>query len=67
MAKYKEIYNAFFEKTPKLPKKPLNVSDYEYMNSLSAAVIHRRSKKLHWVLISFLLTIRFSFSYADDL
>ena len=36
MAKYKEIYNAFFEKSPKLPKKPLNVSDYEYMNSLSS-------------------------------
>jgi membrane fusion protein, adhesin transport system len=65
MAKYKEIYNAFFEKTPKLPKKPLNVNDYEYMNSLSAAVIHRRSKKLHWVLISFLLTITIFLVWAS--
>ena len=65
MVKYKEIYNAFFEKSPKLPKKPLNVSDYEYMNSLSAAVIHRRSKKLHWVLISFLLTITIFLVWAS--
>ena len=65
MTKYKEIYNAFFEKTPKLPKKPLNVNDYEYMNSLSAAVIHRRSKKLHWVLICFLLTITIFLVWAS--
>lgn len=65
MAKFKEIYNAFFQKTPKLPKKPLNTNDLEYMNSLSAAVIHNRPKKLHWVLISFLITISFFIIWAS--
>jgi len=57
MAKLKENSKAFFQKTPKLSKKSLSANDYEYMNSLSAAVIHTRPKKLHWVLISFLITI----------
>ena len=57
MAKFKENSKAFFEKTPKLSKKPLSANDYEYMNSLSAALIHTRPKKLHWVLVSFLITI----------
>jgi adhesin transport system membrane fusion protein len=65
MANLKEIYTAFFEKTPKLSKKILNKNDYEYMNSLSAAVIHTRSKKLHWVLISFLITITIFIIWAS--
>ncbi|MDY0051568.1 MAG: HlyD family type I secretion periplasmic adaptor subunit [Aliarcobacter sp.] len=65
MAKLKEIYAAFFEKTPKLSKKLLNDNDYEYMNSLSAALIHTRPKKLHWVLISFLITIAIFIMWAS--
>ena len=57
MAKLKENSKAFFQKNPTLSKKSLSDNDYEYMNSLSAAVIHTRPKKLHWVLISFLITI----------
>ena len=57
MAEYKEIFKAFFEKTPKISKKSLNPNDYEYMNSLSAAIIHTRPKTLHWVLMAFLVTI----------
>ena len=33
MANYKEIFSAFFQKTPKLPKKSLNQKDLEYMNN----------------------------------
>ena len=65
MAKFKEIYNAFFQKTPRLPKKPLNTNDLEYMNSLSAAVIYNRPKKLHWVLIAFLITITLFIIWAS--
>ena len=65
MANYKEIFSAFFQKTPKLPKKALNLNDYEYMNSLSAAVIHTRPKKLHWILISFLITITIFLIWAS--
>ncbi|MCG3703282.1 hypothetical protein L5F68_02910 [Aliarcobacter butzleri] len=59
-AKYKEIYDAFFDNSIKLPKEPLNENDYDYMKSLSAAVVFHHSKKLHWVVIAFLVTI-FSF------
>ena len=65
MANYKEIFSAFFQKTPKLPKKAINLSDYEYMISLSAAVIHTRPKKLHWILISFLITITIFLIWAS--
>ena len=65
MAKFKEIYNAFFQKTPRLPKMPLNTNDLEYMNSLSAAVIYNRPKKLHWVLIAFLITITLFIIWAS--
>ena len=65
MAKFKEIYNAFFQKTPRLPKKPLNTNDLEYMKSLSAAVIYNRPKKLHWVLIAFLITITLFIIWAS--
>ena len=65
MAKFKEIYNAFFQKTPRLPKNPLNTNDLEYMNSLSAAVIYNRPKKLHWVLIAFLITITLFIIWAS--
>ena len=65
MAKLKKISTAFFEKTPKLSKKDLNENDYEYMNSLSAAVLHTGSRKLHWVLISFLLTITIFIIWAS--
>lgn len=57
MAKFKDNLKAFFEKTPKISKKSLSANDYEYMNSLSAAVIHSRPRKLHWVLMAFLITI----------
>ena len=65
MAKLKEISTAFFGKTPTLSKKDLNENDYEYMNSLSAAVLHTGSRKLHWVLISFLLTITIFIIWAS--
>ena len=57
MAEYKEIFKAFFEKTPKISKKSLNPNDYEYMNSLSAAIIHTRPKTLHWVLMALIFRI----------
>ena len=65
MAEYKEIYKAFFEKTPKISKKSLNPNDYEYMNSLSAAIIHTRPKTLHWVLMAFLVTITLFLIWAS--
>lgn len=61
----KGIYEAFFDKgTVKLPKEPLNENDLEYMKSLSSAVILNRSKKLHWVIISFFITIVFFIIWA---
>ncbi|MBU3014045.1 HlyD family type I secretion periplasmic adaptor subunit [Poseidonibacter lekithochrous] len=65
MAKIKDNSKAFFEKTPKLSKKALSANDFEYMNSLSAAVIHTVPRKLHWVLISFLLTITLFLLWAS--
>ena len=57
MASLKEIKEAFFNKNiPKLNKN-LSKNDYEYMKSLSSAVIYNRPKKLHWVLVSFAITI----------
>ena len=51
MDKMKEIYDAFFQKTPQITKKALTKNDYEFMNSLSSAILYTRPKKLHWVLI----------------
>ena len=57
MASLREIKEAFFnDNIPKLNKN-LSKNDYEYMKSLSAAVIYNRPKKLHWVLVSFAITI----------
>lgn len=65
MDKFKEIYAAFFQKTPKISKKALNKNDYEFMNSLSSAILYNRPKKLHWVLVSFLITISFFLIWAS--
>src|SRR5574344_279803 len=51
------IYSAFFQKNPNINKKTLSKKDIEYVNSLSAAVLETNSKRLHWVLISFFITI----------
>ena len=60
MANLKEIKDAFFNNNIPNLNKSLSNHDYEYMHSLSAAVIYNRPKKLHWVLVSFSITI-FSF------
>lgn len=72
MASFKEIKEAFFnDNLPKI-KKDLSKHDLEYMQSLSSAVIHNRPKKLHWVLVSFTITIVFfiiwaSFAQIDEI
>ena len=60
--KAKELLNKiknspFFDKTPELPKTPLNEHVYEFMNSLSAAVVQMRPNKIHWVIVIFTMTI----------
>jgi membrane fusion protein, adhesin transport system len=55
----------YFDKHPVLPKETLNETDYEFMNSLSAAVLQMRPNKLHWVLISFLVTISIFLIWAN--
>ena len=65
MGKFTENSKAFFQKTPKLSNKNLSANDYEYMNSLSAALLHNGPRKLHWVLISFLITIVLFISWAS--
>ena len=65
MDKMKEIYDAFFQKTPQITKKALTKNDYEFMNSLSSAILYTRPKKLHWVLIAFLITIIFFLIWAS--
>lgn len=70
---YKVIFKMFNDKDNiHIPKTPLNDNDYEYMQSLSAAVIFNSSNKLHWVLISFLITITLfiiwaSFAQIDEI
>lgn len=55
---FKEIKKSpFFDKTPELPKTPLNEHDYEFMNSLSAAVVQMRPNKLHWIIVIFTVTV----------
>jgi len=54
----KKIKNSpFFESKIVLPKRALNEHDLEFMGSLSAAVMYSSSRKTHWVLISFLVSI----------
>lgn len=66
LKKYVDIYKTFMQKDGiKLPKTPLNENDYEYMKSLSAAVVFSSSKKLHWVLISFTMFIVFFIVWAS--
>ena len=61
----KEIFKLFNNNDNlKLPKTPLNKNDYEYMKSLSSAVVFSSSKKLHWVLISFCITIFLFITWA---
>jgi len=60
MSNLKKIAEAFFNKNAPKLNKNLSSYDYEYMKSLSSAVVYKRSKKLHWVLIAFTITI-FSF------
>ncbi|MCK9336797.1 MAG: HlyD family type I secretion periplasmic adaptor subunit [Arcobacteraceae bacterium] len=62
----------FFDKQPNLPKKPLNEHDYEFMNSLSSAVLQIRPTKIHFVLLVFVFTFFFfiiwaSFAQIDEL
>lgn len=54
---YKIKKSPFFDKTPELPKTPLNERDYEFMNSLSAAVVQMRPNKLHWIIVIFTATV----------
>ena len=46
-------------------KKTLTPNDYEYMNSLSEALLHSGPRKLHWVIISFLITITLFIVWAS--
>lgn len=57
MDKLKEIFNLINQPKPYNYNSNLNANDIEYINSLSAAVVQTSSKKLHWVLISFAITI----------
>lgn len=55
---YRDIKGSpFFDQSIELPKTPLNQKDYEYMNSLSAAVMQTQPNRLHWVLVAFVVTI----------
>lgn len=71
--KLKELKNSpFFQTKIILPKKPLNEHDLEFMGSLSAAVMYSSSKKVHWVLVSFAVTIFIfiiwaSFAHIDEI
>lgn len=72
MASFREIRKAFFNNNIPKIKKDLNKDDFEYMQSLSSAIIYNRPKKLHWVLIAFSLTILFfiiwaSFAQIDEI
>lgn len=63
---YREVKSSpFFDDHNYLPKTPLNDDDYEYMNSLSAAVMQMRPHKLHWVLVAFLVTITLFIIWAS--
>ena len=65
MADIKKINSAFFQKTPKRPKKSLSKDDYEFMSSVSASVHYHRNRKLHWVLIAFFVTITLFIVWAS--
>ncbi len=55
---YRDVKGSpFFDQSIQLPKTPLNQKDYEYMNSLSSAVMQMQPNRLHWVLIAFVVTI----------
>jgi len=55
-----------FKRKNKLPKKKeLTKEDYEYMDSLSSAVLEKHPKKLHIVLLFWTATILFFFLWAS--
>jgi len=55
-----------FKRKNKLPKKKeLTKEDYEYMDSLSSAVLEKHPKKLHIVLVFWTATILFFFLWAS--
>jgi adhesin transport system membrane fusion protein len=61
-----------FKHTSHLPKTSLSEFDYEFMNSLSAAVMQRRPNRMHWVLVSFVTVITLfiiwaSFAQIDEI
>lgn len=63
---YRDVKNSpVFDDGIKLPKTPLNNHDYEFMHSLSSAVIQMQPSKLHWVLISFVGTIFLFIAWAS--
>lgn len=53
----KKILSAFLQERPDISNKSLTKKDIEYINSLSAAVLESNSKRMHWVLIYFAITI----------
>jgi len=65
MAKVKDNTKTLSQKVSNISKKSLNSNDYEYMNSLSAALLYTRPRKLHWVLIIFLITITLFIVWAS--
>ncbi len=55
-----------FKRKIKLPKKrELTKEDYDYMDSLSSAVLEKHPKKLHTVLIFWTVTILFFILWAS--
>lgn len=57
--------NKFKRKNPLPKKRELTKEDYEYMDSLSSAVLEKHPKKLHIILIFWLVTIFFFIIWAS--
>ncbi len=62
ISKIKEYYklvtsSAFFDKNPIKKQKNLNSRDYEFMGSLSSAIMQIQPQKLHYLIIAFTVVI----------
>ncbi len=61
----KKTVSTFFDKNLYHTNKSLSKKDYEFMNSLSAATMQMQPKKLHWVLVAFVVTVTIFIVWAS--
>ncbi len=61
----RKTVSTFFDTHSTEYRKSLTQNDYEFMNSLSAATMQTQPRKMHWVLVAFIVTVTIFIVWAS--